>query len=134
MGVGLRSDVATRWNSTYLMLDIALKYKRVFCCLQLNDSNYKYCPSMDEWGRAEKICKFLSPFYTITNLMSGSSYPTSNLYFLQVWRIECLLNENLESEDSVISDMCIKMKQKFDKYWKEYSITLSLGVVPLNKV
>ena len=61
--------------------------------------------------------------------MSGSSYPTSNLYFLQVWRIECLLNENLESEDSVISDMCIKMKQKFDKYWKEYSITLALGAV-----
>ena len=61
--------------------------------------------------------------------MSGSSYPTSNLYFLQVWRIECLLNENLESEDSVISDMCIGMKQKFDKYWKEYSITLALGAV-----
>ena len=83
-GVGLRLDVATRWNSTYLMLDSALKYRRAFCCLQLNDSNYKYCPSMDEWGRAEKICKFLNPFYTITNLMSRSSYPTSNLYFLQV--------------------------------------------------
>ena len=48
IGVGLRLDVATRWNSTYLMLDSALKYKRAFCCLQLNDSNYKYCPSMDE--------------------------------------------------------------------------------------
>ncbi|KAL5565779.1 hypothetical protein UlMin_028943 [Ulmus minor] len=38
---GLRQDVATRWNSTYLMLDSALFYRRVFQHLALVDSNYK---------------------------------------------------------------------------------------------
>ena len=28
--VGLRLDVSTRWNSTYLMLDSVIKYKRTF--------------------------------------------------------------------------------------------------------
>ena len=35
------------------------------------------------------MCEFLKPFHTITNLISGSSYPTSNLYFVEIWRIEC---------------------------------------------
>ena len=111
------------------MLDSALKYQRAFSCFQLNDSHYKYCPSKEEWERAEKLCNFLEPFYNITNLMSGYTYPTSNLYFTQVWRIECLLNENMMSDDFVIRDMCIKMKQKFDKYWREYSTILALGAV-----
>ncbi|KAL5557478.1 hypothetical protein UlMin_039714 [Ulmus minor] len=45
---GLRQDVATRWNSTYLMLDSALFYRRVFQHLALVDSNYKKCPSSEE--------------------------------------------------------------------------------------
>lgn len=103
--IGWRLDVSTRWNSTYLMLDSAIKYKKAFATLKLNDKNYKYCPSVEEWKRGEKICEFLQPFYDTTNMISGSSYPTSNLYFMQVWKIEVLLNENLLNEDVLIIDM-----------------------------
>ena len=95
----------------------------------MNDRNYKYCPSEDEWKRGEKISEFLLPFYDTTNLISGTSYPTSNLYFLQVWKIECVLRENLSSEDEVIKAMAGKMWGKFNKYWDEYSVTLALGAV-----
>ena len=61
--------------------------------------------------------------------MSGSTYPTSNLHFTQVWRIKSLLNDNMISEDFIIREMRIKMKQKFDKYWREYSTVLALGAV-----
>ena len=77
-------DVATRWNSTYLMLGSALKHKRAFSMLALNDKHYKCCPSNEEWKRGEQICEFFMPFYDITNLISSTSYPTSNLYFTQV--------------------------------------------------
>jgi len=77
-------DVPTRWNSTYLMIKSALKYQRVFGNLHLVDESYKYFHTEEEWERAGKICKFLLPFYDITNLVSATSYPTSNLYFLQV--------------------------------------------------
>ena len=37
--------------------------------------------------------------------------------------------ENLDKQDEVISEMCKNMKQKFDKYWNEYSIVLVFVVV-----
>lgn len=70
-GAGLKMDVSTRWNSTYLMLGSAIEYRRAFSLLQRADRNYKYCPSNEEWDRAEKIHDFLEPFYDITNLFSG---------------------------------------------------------------
>jgi len=53
--VGLRMDVATRWNSTYLMLESAIRYRRAFASLTIRDRNYIHYPSNDEWKRAEKM-------------------------------------------------------------------------------
>jgi hypothetical protein len=89
--IGLRSDCVTRWNSTYIMLQSAINSRRAFYSLSLHDSNFKCCPTSVEWRRAETLCDLLKPFYNITNLISGSSYPTSNLYFGEIWTIECLL-------------------------------------------
>jgi len=80
---GLCLDVPTRWNSTFFMLQSVVKYQRVFANLRLVDENYKYYPSEEAWQKAEKIIVFLSPFYEITNLILGSSYPTPNLYFFK---------------------------------------------------
>ena len=75
------------------------------------------------------MCEFLHSFNVITNLISGTSYPTSNLYFMQVWKIECLLKTYMDSEDSIIKDMAMRMKVKFDKYQSDYSVVLAFGVV-----
>ena len=75
------------------------------------------------------MCEFLRPFNVITNLISGISYSTSNLYFMQVWKIECLLKAYVDSEDSIIKDMAMKMKVKFDKYWTNYSVVFAFGIV-----
>ncbi|KAL3649077.1 hypothetical protein CASFOL_005480 [Castilleja foliolosa] len=129
MGVHLKLDVTTRWNSTYLMLESALKYRDAFHRLSLTDKNYIFLPSDEEWARTEKMLNFLRPFYEITKLISGSSYPTSNLYFVEVWKIECLLLSNMDNEDTVKKEMVKEMKRKFDKYWNEYSVVLALGAV-----
>ena len=127
--IGLRSDCITRWNSTYTMLDSAINYRRAFHSLILIDKNYRWCPSNDEWVRATSMCEFLKPFYTITNLISGSSYSTSNLYFGEIWRMELLSTSNLENEDLLIQSMCCRMKEIFDKYWSEYSVVLAFGAI-----
>nr|KYP74278.1 Putative AC transposase [Cajanus cajan] len=113
-------DVPTRWNSTFLMLQSAFKYQRIFESLHLVDENYKYCPSDEEWERATKICKFLQPFYEITTLISCTSYPTSNLYFFTSL-------ENLE--DKVVRNMVGLMMGKFEKYSDEYSVVLAFGAI-----
>ncbi|XP_058766500.1 zinc finger BED domain-containing protein RICESLEEPER 2-like [Vicia villosa] len=129
VGGGLRYDVSTRWNSTYLMLESALQYRKAFEFYKVADRSYKYCPSEEEWERGERICEFLEPFYDITNLISGSSYPTANLYFMQVWKVQCILEKHQKSIDKVIKDMSDKMKVKFDKYWKNYSVVLAFGAI-----
>lgn len=80
-------DIATRWNSTYMMLASAVKYRRVFNMLAFDDLAYKLCPTEEEWERGERMCEFFSPFYEITTLISGSTYSTFNLYFMEVWKI-----------------------------------------------
>uniref|UniRef100_A0A2N9GBF8 HAT C-terminal dimerisation domain-containing protein n=1 Tax=Fagus sylvatica TaxID=28930 RepID=A0A2N9GBF8_FAGSY len=122
---GLRLDVTTRWNATYDMFESAMKYRRVFAHLEIEDANYKHCPSNDEWNRVERIARFLKPFYDITTLFSGTDYPTANLYFHGVSQIELLLLEEIESLDIFINDMAQRMKVKFDKYWDSYSVVLA---------
>ena len=61
--------------------------------------------------------------------MSSTSYPTSNLYFLQVWKIQCITTKGLRDEDEVIRIMAGSMMEKFEKYWHEYSTMLAFSAV-----
>lgn len=61
---GLSEDVSIRWNFTFLILQGAFYYRRVFLRLRLSDSNYKHCPIKEEWDRAEENSKFLE-FFTM---------------------------------------------------------------------
>ena len=127
--MGLRMDVPTRWNATFLMLECAIRYRLVFERYALVEPGYKYCPTTDEWDRGEKICKLLAPFNEITTLVSGSEYPTANLYFKSVWKIHLRLLEEQESEDEVICSMAKQMLPKFLKYWDTYCVVLAIASV-----
>ena len=126
---GLVLDVSTRWNSTFLMLSRAIKFKAALGNLADVEPSYVSFLSYSEWRRAEVICELLKPFSEITNLISGSSYPTSNLYFNEIWKIECWLRAHANYSDPVICEMVKCMKLKFEKYWEEYSDILAVAAV-----
>ncbi|XP_056847398.1 zinc finger BED domain-containing protein DAYSLEEPER-like [Raphanus sativus] len=86
-------------------------------------------PTAEEWTRASNICNFLGPFAVITKMMSGTNYPTSNLYFYQVWMIHNWLRNNEESDDEVVRFMVPPMKEKFDKYWDDVSGLFAMAAV-----
>ena len=115
-GAGLSLDVPTRWNSTYQMLVRALKFRAAFESMASFDTHYKSLPSEADWNRGVKICELLKPFSIITTYFSGSKYPTSNVYFTEVWRIQRLLKKYAHCDDDGIRKMIQPMQVKFDKY------------------
>jgi len=126
-GAGLSLDVSTRWNSTYEMLARALKFREAFAILNLYERGYKWLPSEEEWERGVKICDLLKPFNTISTYFSGVKYPTANVYFIQVWKIEMMLKKYADcKDDGDVRTMARAMQKKFAKYWNQYSVILAM--------
>jgi hypothetical protein len=126
---GLRQDVPTRWNSTYLMLESAIHYRPAFAYLEMTDENYTFCPNAIEWEKVNDISSFLGCFYRATCTFSGTKYPTANLYFPVVALIYLNLKQELVSEDGYRRLMACQMISKFEKYWSEFSLVLAIAVV-----
>ncbi|XP_060965338.1 zinc finger BED domain-containing protein RICESLEEPER 2-like [Cannabis sativa] len=109
-------DCKTRWNSTYLMLTSAIVYKDVFSRLIHTEKNYKREPSERDWLLAKVMCEKLKFFYHVTEMFSGTKYPTTNLFFSKICDIWLLLKECLKSSYDEIRIMASNMMDKFEQY------------------
>jgi Domain of unknown function (DUF4413) len=99
------------------MLKSALYYKSTFQRYATRDSNFEWLPDEIEWIRAEKVVKLLDVFTNACNLFSGTSYPTSNLYFNEVFKVKKAICEAYASSDAFLKEMTQSMFEKFEKYW-----------------
>ncbi|XP_022715071.1 zinc finger BED domain-containing protein RICESLEEPER 4-like [Durio zibethinus] len=122
-------DCKTRWNSTFEMLSIAIKFKEVFSRLKERESHYECCPSHEDWEKVEKVCEILEVFNSATKIISGSDYPTSNLFLNEVYRVKVLLDKRMNDENEFVQAMVRKMKSKFDKYWGECNLLMSIAAI-----
>ena len=79
-------DIKTRWNSTYLMLQRAIKYKVAFDKMEQEDRLYNDFfnevengnkrigpPATVDWNAVERLVKFLIIFYNSTLVVSAST-------------------------------------------------------------
>ncbi|KAL4632770.1 hypothetical protein ACB092_04G074500 [Castanea dentata] len=81
-------DCPTHWNATYAMLAAALEFREVFPRYKDRDAGYNCCLVM-KIGIGQNMCTiFLSVFEEVTNVISGSEYPTANIFLLEVWKIK----------------------------------------------
>ncbi|XP_074562601.1 zinc finger BED domain-containing protein RICESLEEPER 1-like [Curcuma longa] len=122
-------DCCTRWNATFCMLSAALEFKDVFPRYAARDATYTFLPSEEDWKKVSVVCSFLKEFNEVTHLISGSEYPTSNLFLTELYTIKKLLNEVSAIEGSFMTEMDNKMKAKFDKYWGDSNLLISIAAV-----
>ena len=132
-------DVATRWNSTFVMLDNVEKFERAFEQYALHDPNYKTelektgpepkpdaldqrgPPTQSDWVYIREFKQFLQHFYDLTNKVSGTKYVTANTFLEEIADVNFLLGEWSDhvicGDDEIFKCMALKMKAKYEKYW-----------------
>ncbi|TYH95280.1 hypothetical protein ES332_A12G095400v1 [Gossypium tomentosum] len=112
------------------------KLFHVHCCAHiLNLLVYDGLSKIEDVINNE-VCSFLALFNEVNNIISGSKYPTSNLFLPKLWSIKELLMEKSLSEELSMRQMVDKMQIKFDKYWVECSLLISIAAIldPSNKM
>ncbi|CAN1777208.1 Zinc finger BED domain-containing protein RICESLEEPER 2 [Linum perenne] len=85
--------------------------------------------------KVSHVRQFLEVFSYVTTLISGSSYPTTNIFLPELWSIKRLLKQTLGSSITSMRTMAAKILEKFDKYWGQCNLVVSFAIVldPTNK-
>jgi len=60
------------------------------------------------------VCVFLKTFYDATMVISGSHYPTANLYFHEIWEVKVAM-DNPQVNDDLLETIQY-MQRKFKRY------------------
>ncbi|XP_024171824.1 zinc finger BED domain-containing protein RICESLEEPER 2-like [Rosa chinensis] len=128
-------DVITRWNSTYLMLAVALKYKKVFDRMGDEDVQFRHYfeekdtkgrkrtgpPVEADWRNAQALVHFLKKFYKTTLKLSAWKSVTTNLQFKETIGLQTEIDKKANDDsDEVLQRVAVGMKAKFNKYWGSF--------------
>lgn len=122
-------DDPLTWSSTYSMLEVALEYKDVLSRLQEQEPLYTMCPSDTEWTRASTLTGYLKLFVEVTSVFTSAKIPTANIFFPEICDVHLQLIEWCQNPDSFISSLALKMKSRFDEYWKKCNLALPVAAI-----
>ncbi|KAK1388775.1 zinc finger BED domain-containing protein RICESLEEPER 2-like [Heracleum sosnowskyi] len=109
-----------------------LKAKCIHCKMKLAILESKATSHMETTKTVEKVCELLEVFNSTTNIISGSEYPTSNLFLNEVYRVKVVLDKKhleITNEEDFMYSMIEAMKVKFDKYWGEVNLLMAIGAI-----
>ncbi|KAJ1697422.1 hypothetical protein LUZ63_005934 [Rhynchospora breviuscula] len=122
-------DVPTRWNSTYLMLELALELRPAIERYATIDKHYTLKPDDLEWEAVEALMDCLKIFYTATLKFSGVKYPTLNFFFPELCEVYVSIKNMGSSPYPFIVLMGTKMFAKWERYWTCGNTLLSIACV-----
>lgn len=129
-------DVKTRWNATYKMLEVALKYIRMSERIadewlpfmkyfhEKDDKGKERIgpPGADDWEIAKAFVHFLKKFCDATLEPSASKSPTSQLIYQTMIALQVEIDrKRLDDSDPILKEVACAMKSKFDKYWGNWN-------------
>jgi hypothetical protein len=85
--------------------------------------------SLEEWEKVENVNQVLAVFNDVTNIISGSDYPTSNLFLLEVWRMKEIVDVKARDRNEYMRLMAARMSDKFDEYWGDTNMLMALAAM-----
>lgn len=115
-------DVPNRWNTTYVMLSVALKFEKAFELFDVKDPSFKLelgdgVPTPTDWEIAKRITDVLLVFYELTLRISAPFHLTSNVAYHEIDTTGLLLREWTKSSNKDVKAIGDKMQLIYDKYW-----------------
>ena len=64
--------------------------------------------TLEQWDRVENVNQVLGVFNDVTNVVSGSDYPTSNLFLPEVWRMKEILDTKVVDRNEYMRLMAVR--------------------------
>ncbi|KAI8560975.1 hypothetical protein RHMOL_Rhmol04G0298500 [Rhododendron molle] len=108
-------DVGTQWNSTYLMLEVTVKFKKTLQRMAEEDSGFKTFFGIKEGDDGELVS--FKGGETIELQLSTSLFVTSNVFFDEMYNVEVQIDKLIANNNPLLSKMTFDMKKKIDTYW-----------------
>ncbi|KAK9288630.1 hypothetical protein L1049_017090 [Liquidambar formosana] len=85
-------------------------------------------PSADEWDKVRSICRLVDSIYKVADALFQTKHVTSSI-FHHLHELQAILTRESSNSDSFIRTVVKKMLQKFDKYWKDMFLVLTIATV-----
>ncbi|XP_012558654.2 zinc finger BED domain-containing protein 4-like [Hydra vulgaris] len=126
--LGLKNDVATRWNSTYYMLERILHLKPAIAATLLKFPSVGIEFSVQDWSLYEKVVRILSVFEEATKMLSGSDSCISSCIPIVTTIIKAL---ETTSDDVSVQKLKIAMKNAMEKRFSAIEKTEHYSVATL---
>lgn len=123
--LALTLDVRTRWNSTYDMLNRAVKLKEAYVAMTAPGSELEeFALSASDWTKIQGIIEVLKPFEDATQTLSSSkSHASVNMTILCYNRIMDALEKLEERMIATDPELCHAIRCGLDKLVRYYSRT-----------
>ena len=111
------------------MLELALQLKEAIIRFAEDEERFSFAMTDEEWEVLSVLAGHLKIFYDATLKLSGSKYPTLNLFFAEFCEVHLAIRKMEGSPYSYVAEMGKKMLVKWDKYWDNGNILLALACI-----
>ncbi|CAH2207636.1 jg12313, partial [Pararge aegeria aegeria] len=128
-------DVATRWNSTYLMVKRFMELSEAVKATTAVINRDWPIVTEEEWTNLELLVSVLAPFEEITSTLSGQNYVTGGLAIVLSNSLQDICQEMLQNrryiDAEVIQNVLLKLKWGLDTRFQNIEQSKSLALCTL---